>query len=130
MPRELPATVITDRRADFSPLTVRPAVEPLDPQAQDTLDWLIRANEYVQDWMTQKENEINQQHDENLNALDAELDADILEAGGLNTTIDILTPINIVRNEKNLLIKLYMAKESTATEKKRHCTAFRQQSRL
>jgi len=100
MPRELPATVITDRRPDFSPLTVRPVVEPLDPQAQDTLDWLIRANEYVQDWMTQKENEINQQHDENLNALDAELDADILEAGGLNTTIDILTPINIVRNEK------------------------------
>ncbi|WP_230375143.1 polymorphic toxin type 44 domain-containing protein [Pseudomonas fulva] len=117
MPRELPATVITDRRPDFSPLTVRPVVEPLDPQAQDTLDWLIRANEYVQDWMTQKENEINQQHNENLNALDAELDADILEAGGLNTTIDILTPINIVRNEKNVLIKLYMAKESTATEK-------------
>lgn len=67
--------------------------------------------------MIQKKNEINRQHDENLSALDAELDTDILKAGGLNTAMDISTPIKTVRNEKYVLEKLYIVKELIATEK-------------
>lgn len=73
MPVELPATVITGRRPDFSPISAKPIVEPMDPQAQDTLDWLIRSSNYVEGWMAEKREEINNQHEKNLAAIDAEL---------------------------------------------------------
>ncbi|WP_313738528.1 polymorphic toxin type 44 domain-containing protein [Pseudomonas sp.] len=117
MPRELPAIVITGRRPDFSPLTVRPVVEPIDPQAQDTLEWLIRANEYVQGWMVEKRNEIIQQYNENMSVIDSELEAEIKEAGGASAQMDISTPRGLIQKEKNILVKLYMTKESIAADK-------------
>ncbi|BDU09752.1 hypothetical protein PRtIB026_A23320 [Pseudomonas sp. RtIB026] len=117
MPVELPATVITGRRPDFSPVTVRPVVEPMDPRAEDTLARLIRASEYVEDWMSKKWTEIGQQHDNNMAAIDAELDKDIKDAGGLNTPMDLSTPASTVTKEKNIVVKLYLTKQSSANEK-------------
>lgn len=92
-------------------------VEPIDPQAQDTLDWLIRASTYVENWMNDKWTEINNQHNSNMASIDVELDKEIKDAGGLNTPMDLSTPANIVTKEKNIVVKLYLTKQSSANDK-------------
>ncbi|WP_312154943.1 polymorphic toxin type 44 domain-containing protein [Pseudomonas sp.] len=117
MPDELPATTITGRRPDFSPINDRPLVEPIDPQAQDTLQWLIRASKYVDSWISDKWTKINQHHEKNMAAIDAELDKEIKDAGGLNTPMNLSTPAKTVTQEKNIIVKLYLTKQSKANEK-------------
>ncbi|MNM55704.1 hypothetical protein D3C81_668520 [compost metagenome] len=115
MPVELPMITITGRRPDFSPLTV-PA-HPIDPETQSTLDWLISATNYVEGWMSQKWEEITQQYEKNMEAIDAELNSEIEGAGGKGSSMGLSTPKKLVTEEKNIVVKLYLTKQSSANEK-------------
>lgn len=117
MPIELPTVVITGRRSDFSSVNDLPATDPMDPEAHDTLEWLIRATKNVDVWMSERRNEVNRQYEQNMASLDAELDSEIKEVGGLSVAMDLSTPIGAVVKEKNIIVRLSLAKESTAQEK-------------
>lgn len=119
MPLEIGTTAITGRRPDFS-LISSPngtVIGGSSERDDEILGRYIRAQESVGKWISEKKQQVNQQHEKNMQAIDAENENDIKAEGGLGTTMDISTPNKTVVKEKNILVKLYMTKESKATEK-------------
>ncbi|MDZ5605173.1 polymorphic toxin type 44 domain-containing protein [Pseudomonas sp. RP23018S] len=67
--------------------------------------------------MTEKRAEINTQHDVNVSSIDSEMEKEIKDAGGSGSKFDISTPAVKITNEKNIVVKLLLKKQSAAEEK-------------
>lgn len=116
MPLELGPTSIVGREIDFSmPGTSKKPMMPDD--MYDILGWLIRAHDSVRLWISRSGYRFDLQHKENMAAIDSEIDREVKEAGGLNTSMDASTSGGTITKEKNILVILYMAKEAEADDK-------------
>ena len=119
MPLEIGTTAIIGRRPDFSLISSPNGTVIGGSSEKDdkiTANY-VRARENINQWINEKKKEINQQYEKNLHAIDAENDKDIKAEGGLNTLMDAFTPERTIAKEKNILVKLYMTKESIAADK-------------
>ena len=113
MPLELGPISVEGRTEDFSiPGTSK---EPAMPEyMKDILNWAIRATDQVRIWISDNLERLNLQHEKNISAIDTEIEQDIKASGGINTSMDVTTPSKIIKNEKNILVKLYLTKDSEA----------------
>ncbi|MGE1151721.1 hypothetical protein [Pseudomonas kitaguniensis] len=102
MPLEIGTTTIIGRRPDFS-LTSIPngtVIGGSSDRDDEILRRYVKSLKSVGDWISEKLSQINQQHQKNVQAIDAENDKDIKAEGGLNTPMDLSTPDKTVTKEK------------------------------
>lgn len=115
---ELGTTDIVGRRDDFSLLTTRSRVVGRGPLMQeDILSRLIVARDDVGQWMRDNKSRLDQQHEKNITSIDSDIDLEIKAKGGLNTPMDSSTPNETIIKEKNIIVKLYLVKQSKAEDK-------------
>ena len=115
---ELGTTAIVGRRDDFSLLTTRnKAVSGGPLMHEDILSRLIAARDAVGQWISDNKARLDQQHEKNIAAIDSELDSEIKAEGGLNAPMDSSTPHQTIIKEKNIVVKLYLTKQSKLDEK-------------
>lgn len=118
MPLELGTTAITGRRPDFSLLTTpNGTVIGGSSMGDDILDRLIIVRKNVEQWISDNKKRLDQQHKKNMAAIDSEINKEIKAEGGLNTPMDSSTPKQTIVKEKNILVKLYLTKQSVADDK-------------
>lgn len=115
---ELGTTDIVGRRDDFSLLTTRnTAIRGGPLMHEDILSRLIVVRDNVGQWISDNKARLDQQHEKNIAAIDSDMDLEIKAEGGLNVQMDSNTPNQTIIKEKNIVVKLYLAKQSEADDK-------------
>lgn len=120
---ELGTTIVLGRRNDEFSLNSQAPRTGDSFLDDDLLHNIIFATTNVERWLYANKYRLDQQYEKNLTTIDSEIDQAIKDNGGVNTAINTLTKREVVTQEKNIVVKLYLTEKSKSESKNKQSSA-------